>query len=302
MEQVYCDLCGSTNHEVLWDKTSREQCGILRSVVVRDGEGNILNGRNVICKDCGLVYISPRISREELDRFYEHDYRQIYKTSDNTDIEQQHAQHAYQLLQEERLLVGKLLDVGCSTGQLVKLVKQTDNCTAYGIEPNREHWELCWQQELDVANTTIEVYEPGFKFDCITMLNALEHVCSPMAVLNKLHGLLNDGGYLLVSVPDLLNRTIHTSPDAFLSNVHLYSFNHDTLMAYFIKCGFQPIKTWSTVERIGEKVYALGKKVDFKRLILPPFDGEKLKFVRDHLELADLVYVAKCAMRQFGFK
>jgi 2-polyprenyl-3-methyl-5-hydroxy-6-metoxy-1,4-benzoquinol methylase len=271
MENCSCDLCGGSDHAVLWDKTEREKAGILRSVVIRDEAGNIIQGCNVMCKRCGLVYVSPRMSKEELDRFYTEDYRKIYGGGASLEAEERHAKTAASLLPLDREGFGGFLhpvknhlDIGCSTGRLIEYTG------GYGIEPNiryyeiaknkKTHYGIARQENLRVENCTIEDYNPGHKFDNITMLNALEHVLSPTAVLTKIHSFLNDGGHVLISVPNLLSTHINIPVDAFLSNAHLFNFTAATLGIMMRKCGLIPVKAWIIPEEMGEKVYMLAKK------------------------------------------
>lgn len=292
-EHVNCDLCGSEDAVVLWDKTEREKAGVLRSVVIRDEQGNIIQGRNVICKRCGLVYVTPRLTKKELDRFYAEDYRKIYKGGNGFGAEKRHAENAFQVLQGIRPLKGKLLDVGCSTGKLLERIGWEINVVLYGIEPNLEYCEIAKASKAaspNVENCTIEDYNPGFRFDVITMLNALEHVTSPTAVLRKIHGLLNENGHVLISVPNLLSTHINIPVDAFLSNAHLFNFTAATLGIMMRKCGLMPVKVWLIPEEMGEKVYVLAKK-DVPREIV--YDDNAEQRMKMFLEYVDRVHVLR---------
>lgn len=280
METCNCDLCGSFDYAVLWDKAEREKAGVLRSVVIRDKEGNIIQGRNVMCKRCGLVFVSPRMSKEKLDRFYAADYRKIYGGSHSLEAEKRHAERAISLMPG-----GKHLDIGCSTGQLLMLTG------GYGIEPNAEYCEKAQKAGLRVANTTIEDYNPDFRFDIITMLNALEHVTSPTAVLQKIHILLNDGGHVLVSVPNLLSTHINIQVDAFLSNAHLFNFTAATLGIMMRKCGLMPVKVWLFSEEMGQKVYMLARKDVPTEVIFDDDIEQRIVIAKDFLESVDRVFL-----------
>lgn len=289
-EYVPCDLCDAEDYEVLWDKTEREKVGILRSVVIRDKDGNIVQGRNVMCKRCGLVYVTPRLTKPELDRFYAEDYRKIYKGGNSLEAEKRHAKTAFELMPKNARFPwqeGKHLDIGCSTGQLVRM---TGGC---GIEPNREHCEIAKAAGLNVLNTTIEDYNPDIRFDIITMLNALEHVTSPTAALEKIHSLLNDGGHVLISVPNLLSTHINIPVDAFLSNAHLFNFTAATLGIMMQKCGLKPVKAWPIPEEMGEKVYILAQKDEPHEIVYDDNTEKRIAYTKMFLELTDKVFVLK---------
>jgi len=294
-----CDLCGSAENIVIWDKAEREKQGKLQSVII---PGHI-HSRNVMCKSCGLIYVEPKMSREELARFYAEDYRKIYGGQESLEAEKRHAQTAFKIIENNKLLdeVNRFLDIGCSTGELVKLMDDAVICCGNGIEPNRKHYEIAKSKGLQVENCGIEDYNPGFKFDIITMLNALEHVYSPTEVLTKINSLLDDGGYVLISVPDVYNKTIHLPVDAFLSNAHIYNFSVVTLSALFNKCGFEVIKIYHVVEEIGDKIYLLGQKSDVG-FTVPTIKGHEIELTKKHLEMAQKVFDMKMAISETGFR
>lgn len=308
MEHTKCDLCGQDSFEPVWNKEEREKQGLLKSVII---PGHI-HSRNVICRNCGLVYVNPRMNKEELDKFYREDYRKIYGGKHSLEAEVNHAETAFNILRQSLIAddmefekkFKAFLDIGCSTGELIYLFGMILGLLnkSYGIEPNIEHYEIAKSKGLKVENCSIEDYNPGIKFDIITMLNALEHVLSPTDVLNKIHSLLNDGGYLLVSVPNLYNRTIHIPVDAFLSNAHLFNFSIDTLTQYFLKCGFKIVKSYQVVEEMGEKIYLLGQKIEQKQSYVPKIGPEVVRGTIIHLDKADKVYTMKMLMIQEGFK
>lgn len=57
-EYVKCDFCQEDNFEVL-----------------RKKDRNNLNVRTCICKNCGLIYINPRMTKEYYDLYYNYEYR-----------------------------------------------------------------------------------------------------------------------------------------------------------------------------------------------------------------------------------
>jgi len=282
MENCSCDLCGNSDSVVLWDKTEREKAGVLRSAVIRDKEGNIIQGRNVMCKRCGLVYVNPRLSKPELDRFYAEDYRKIYGGEASLEAEKRHAELAFNLMPK-----GSHLDIGCSTGQLINLTG------GHGIEPNREHYEIARNAGLIIKNCAIENYNLDLRFDIITILNALEHVISPTAVLQKIHSLLNDDGHVLISVPNLLSTHINIPVDAFLSNAHLYNFTAATLGIMMRKCGLLPEKVWLIPEEMGEKVYMLAKKDVPHEIVFDDNIEKRIGMTKIFLHTAESLFALK---------
>jgi len=306
MEYVKCDLCGADNYEVIWDKVEREKRGILRSVVIRDRDRNILNGRNVMCKQCGLVYVNPRMTKKELDEFYEKDYRKVYGKKSSLEAEKRHAKVAFQILGRglpdfndsgQKIYYKNFLDIGCSTGELVSYMRTNlGKGDAYGIEPNIEYYQKAKDRGLNIENTIIENYNPDIKFDIITMLNTLEHVISPSAVLRKICSLLNDKGYVLLCVPNLLSTHINIPVDAFLSNAHLYNFTPATLGIMMAQAGLKPVKMYPFSEEMGEKVYVLAQKSQPVEIIFDDNIEKRIEYTKAFLRHVDSLFTLKCVL------
>ena len=63
-ESVTCNLCGADDTKI---------------IATRSAYGIPLN--TVICNRCGLIYHNPRMTLEGFKKFYEHDYRDLIKSS-----------------------------------------------------------------------------------------------------------------------------------------------------------------------------------------------------------------------------
>ena len=57
------------------------------------------------------------------------------------------------------------------------------------------------QRELQATFVDLKKADPKVSVDLITCFEVLEHVQDPLALLRKFHGLLNDGGFLVVTAP-----------------------------------------------------------------------------------------------------
>lgn len=93
---------------------------------------------------------------------------------------------------------GKILDIGCGTGEFLKLALDR-GFDVVGVEPVKEFREFA---EKKLGRHPIEprpVEEAGFEnesFDAIAMWDVIEHLVDPRGALLQVHRLLRPGGYL----------------------------------------------------------------------------------------------------------
>lgn len=279
LETCKCDLCGNDKYSVVWDKQKREKQGKLFGVVIRDDEGNIVHGRNVMCTNCGLVYVNPRMTKTCLEEFYQEEYRNIYGTGINFEAERHHANNAYRIINREIKYIPfdkKILEVGCSCGWLLQVIchRHKDiGISCVGIEPNLESFKFTKQIKIKESNLPIEIVNTDFnnweskdKFYIAIMLNTLEHVYSPIETLTKVYSLLEDDGYLLISVPNIFNMNIKRRVDVYLSCAHIYTFSKNVLFAFLNSAGFDVLSLYHVEEEIGNKIYILAKKTQPQKI------------------------------------
>ena len=213
-----CNLCGNEDIELVSE---------------RDRDGNAL--RNVICKNCGLVWVDPRPSADEISEFYSSSYRVEYKGA-----YQPKAKHAYRetrraIARLDRLMRVykpgmKILDVGSGAGFFpYVLSKKCIDVT--GIEPNKGYAEYA-RNELGLEGIIVGNlfdYDGEKVFDLITIHHVYEHLAEPCASLQRLFLLLKDDGLVIMEIPNI-EATYH-APDNIFHLGHLYWFNPENIRA-----------------------------------------------------------------------
>ncbi len=137
---------------------------------------------------------------------------------------------------------GKLLDVGAATGFFVELA-QKDGFKAEGVEISDHAASLGREKGRNVKTGILSDVEG--EFDCITMLDVIEHVLDPKKELASAAARLRRGGILIVNTPDsgsLVARMLglkwhHVGPPE-----HLYYFNRKNFQTLLEKTGFIPVE------------------------------------------------------------
>ncbi len=102
----------------------------------------------------------------------------------------------------------RVLEIGCADGRLANLLTIKKKCQVYCVE--KDHAMSCIARgkckkmlNIDIERTLLP-YSEGF-FDHIIMGNVLEHMVDPVKVLKDLKKYLSDDGYLIYSVPNIVN-------------------------------------------------------------------------------------------------
>ncbi|MEI7964568.1 MAG: class I SAM-dependent methyltransferase [Chitinophagaceae bacterium] len=90
-----------------------------------------------------------------------------------------------------------ILDVGTGNGSLLLSLFKIGFTNLHGIDPFIDHS----QQYGNISIYKQSVFETHGSYDFIMLHHAFEHMDEPLAVLKKLHRLLNKGKHLLIRTP-----------------------------------------------------------------------------------------------------
>ncbi len=220
-----CPLCGS-NESTLFDQ--------------RSFHGHPVTNR--ICRQCGLVYQSPRMTDAECQAFYEEGYRSLYQGQESPKagdlaVQEARAKAALTFLAEFARLSSPALDIGCSAGILLKQIHAFYQVPVFGVEPGRQYREYARSAGIEVYPSVDELQatQPG-PFSLVSMMHVLEHLPNPLDYLHRVReSLLDADGWLLLEVPNLYAH------DCF-EVAHLVSFSAHTLTQLVEMAGFNIIR------------------------------------------------------------
>ena len=202
------------------------------------------------CESCGLVFVWPQLSTDELQKIYDTSDGYYSANVDNLSMTStRRADDLDRLLKAAGLESGRLLDVGCATGALIYHLRNIgwDVC---GIEVNPGAVAIAQNHSLDVVLCRIQdnPYEEG-SFNVIHMGDVIEHVDSPAHILDISHFLLKANGVLVLRTPNadcsFAKLTLPLSKYLGLpwphseAPYHLFDFSPNSLSQLLILHGFQ---------------------------------------------------------------
>ncbi|TLU97233.1 class I SAM-dependent methyltransferase [Dyadobacter luticola] len=161
------------------------------------------------CNACYFLFTNPRPDEASIGAYYQsQDYishtdakndliSKVYKSVRNYTINQK-----VKLINELSSQKGKLLDMGCGTGNFAGAAKE-DGWMVTGTEPDTSARELAGQK------AGIPIYESVFaeeigdqKFNVITLWHVLEHVHQLNKTIDWLANHLTENGKILIAVPN----------------------------------------------------------------------------------------------------
>ena len=219
-----CDLCGKDDTELLYMKD---------------------DFRIVKCKNCGMVYVNPRLREEELSKLYNRNVISPYDYYIETSDDDKRTFEKRLNLIEKYTKRGRLLDVGCATGTFSSVAKKR-GWEVCGIDINEKSAKYCKEiLGIDVQIGSFEAVEtPKDFFDLVVMSDLLEHISSPTSALEKANGTMKVGGIIFIVTPKIdsvmarvsRKRWLHLKP-----NEHLYYFSSKTIFKMLEKTGFKII-------------------------------------------------------------
>lgn len=185
---------------------------------------NIMKKYNVILNEqFGYRMLDPVPSEEELNKFYSQNYYELMKDSDTQSmdrfikdenierdeelmwLQKTEYEDAY-LIFNEYFNKGKLIDIGCGTGEFLNYMKEKGYDT-FGIEPSQTAYEKSRDKGLNVYSCSLSQFSTNNeKFDIINMTNVLEHIPEPAKVIGSCRKMLNKNGIVRIKVPNDFNE------------------------------------------------------------------------------------------------
>jgi 2-polyprenyl-3-methyl-5-hydroxy-6-metoxy-1,4-benzoquinol methylase len=197
------------------------------------------------CASCGLTYVDPIPTRDELGRFYAERYRLEYKQASRPRLK--HIYRAGKVALGRLRIAGllaappaRVLDCGAGGGEFSYLLTSR-GYRLTGIEPNDGYREYArTEYGVDLRPGTLDDSDFGPReFDLITIFHVLEHVPDPRAALQRLAGWLKPGGHLYIEVPNALTDV--SSPTNLYHRAHLYYFAAAPLAALAQHAGLSTV-------------------------------------------------------------
>ncbi len=230
MQHINCNICNIDDTRFLFE--------------AKDLNCSKRENFNVVqCKKCGLVYLNPQPSEEELRIFYPVDYYINEGSELNLDIQKLWRENSRKL---KKILnykgAGKILDIGCKRADFLAGLR-AEGWDVYGLDIS----EVAAKYAKDkygievIAGDLLDAKLPSSQFDVISILGALEHMRYPLETMREINRILKEDGLLIIYLPNFGSLQAKIFRDKwFHLDVprHLFQFSAKTIALLLLRAGF----------------------------------------------------------------
>lgn len=219
------------------------------------------------CEECGLVYLNPRPRASELSRIYPSNYHAfdfsperygfVYKVRRR--LEARRALRWCRGLDNE----ARIIDVGCGDGFHLRLLHDfgLPGWRSEGVDSDPRAIEAATNAGLTAHMGSVEQLDlPRASYDLALMIQTIEHVADPPAVLRAVLSLLKPGGRLVIVTDNTDSLDFKLFKGRYWGGYHFPRhwnlFGPRSLRALACKVGFE-VQTLSTVMSPVNWVYSV---------------------------------------------
>jgi SAM-dependent methyltransferase len=191
-----CNLCGGRNLSVA---TTRDRYGYPAT--------------SVRCDDCGLLFLSPRLTAAEYGAFYESVYRPLVsafhgRLIDAHTVQDDQRGYADDLVEFLRASLPapptSVLDIGGSTGLVAGAVCRAFDAHAVVLDPAPDELEVAAQAGHETVTGFAEDYDPGERrFDLVLLCQTIDHLLDVAGTLAAIRRVLAPTGFAFIDVLDV---------------------------------------------------------------------------------------------------
>lgn len=206
------------------------------------------------CGSCGFIFMNPPYSDNSIKEFYNESYY-LSKADYSYHDERENAVYSNYVwkarIKNIRKFVksGYFLDIGCSFGLFLKCASEFFK--TYGIEISEYSAEYAAKNSNSfVLNEGWENFSTDIKFNCITMIELIEHIKEPSAFISKIFELLEPGGVAVIQTADMSAwQAVKAGSDYhyFLPG-HLSYFSEKNLIDALTRTGFRYVRVFRPVD------------------------------------------------------
>jgi len=190
-----CPVCGCAQKRQLYVQN------------FRNNEISLMEKYNVaVCKKCGFIYADNIPPQAEFDNYYARMSKYEFNNNSGA-VPAENMAHFRKivnfLIPHIKHPCAKILDIGCSTGALLSVLKTRGYRDLEGIDPSPSCAKAAKKiYGINVTSNNIASYKGKEKFGLVILSSVFEHLVDLKAPMQKIHNLLDENGLVFLEVPD----------------------------------------------------------------------------------------------------
>lgn len=179
-------------------------------------------------------------SASEAARWYREDYWLQYREEQQGTARDNVLAHVLEVLEKHRPSRGTLVDMGCGGGALLVRAGRA-GWKGVGVDLSPEAVEAARARGVEASvQDCLRCPLPDESAEAVTMVNVLDHLPDPFAVLDEVRRLLKPAGLLYLRVPNApVQRLLASIPWVNrVAVLHLFGFGRKALLHHLPRKGF----------------------------------------------------------------
>ena len=146
----------------------------------------------------------------------------------------------------------RVLEFGCATGYMTRVLRDRLGATVVGVEVNAEAAALAADHAErvlvgDAEELDLEAELGRARFDAVLFADVLEHLRNPAALLRRVRPLVAEGGSVVASIPNIAHASVRLAllggsfryrEQGLLDNSHLRFFTREGVQDLFESSGY----------------------------------------------------------------
>ena len=251
MMNQFCAICEKSNYEVL-HKENFDSKKINSRIFSARRLPDRIHYQIVKCKNCALVYSTPILEYEKIEKLYKKSFTTYDEHLDNLKKTYGYYLLALRSFMRRRESIDNkpnLLEIGCGNGFFLEEAAE-QGYKVYGVEPGKQSVE---KAKPDIKkNIIVDIFKQGqFKknfFAVICCLQTFDHIPNPNEILAECHKLLKKGGLMLFFNHDVgaWQNKLMGEKSPIIDIEHTYLFDKNTMRKIFEKHHFTVLEVKSS--------------------------------------------------------
>jgi SAM-dependent methyltransferase len=225
-----CPICGTGRNELIWEENFGDSSHVLMKKYAVNS-----------CTKCGMAYVNPVPEQSDWDEYYTRTSKYDSPPKNDGGYDEARFSKVASFFENNCILKNSsILDVGCGSGRLLRILRQHGYSKLFGLDPSPKVAEyFCGEKGIAIKTGAVSDFKPDCSYDLIALMEVLEHVMDLESFLRKITNMQKPSGMLYIEVPDA-SKFMDCSDGPFqqFSVEHINFFSHKLLKRLMIRFGY----------------------------------------------------------------